>query len=133
MKLSAPSRRTYWLMAAFSYLLAVFISVWLLRHVLSDAGGALRTLVALLPLAPITWLVTLTVQKMLTEDELQQRINLEAIAIASLALSLGTLTLSLLMVAGVVTISGRTALTWIFPALWIGYGFARHWAARRYR
>lgn len=120
-------------MTSLAYVATTWLAVWLLKHPLADAGPALRTLVALLPVIPIVVVVRLVVRMVLAGDELQQRIDLEAIAIAALAVSLGTLTLSLLMMAGVFHVTGRQALLWVFLALWIAYVVARTWAARRYR
>lgn len=130
---TCPASRRVSLLAALAYAGTVLACVWLLKHPLADATVPVRAFVALLPIVPIVWLIRITVRSMLARDELQRRIDLEAIAIASLALGLGTLTLALLTVAELVAISGRTALTWVFPALWLGYGLARHWVARRYR
>ena len=119
--------------ASLAYVFTVWASIWLLRNVLVDAATWLRTLVVLLPVLPMAFAIRAVVKIVLAGDEMQRRIDLEAIAIAALAVSLGTLTLSLLMVVKVVAISGQDALVWVFPALWIGYSFARAWAARRYR
>ncbi|PKM02076.1 MAG: hypothetical protein CVV15_13815, partial [Gammaproteobacteria bacterium HGW-Gammaproteobacteria-5] len=69
----------------------------------------------------------------LARDELQRRIDLEAIAIASIGVGLGSLSLALLIVARVWDVSGRSALLWVLPALSLSYGLARYWVARRYR
>ena len=120
-------------LTALVYIATTWIVVWLLRHTLANAAPGLRALVAMLPVLPIVLVVRILVRMMLAGDELQQRIDLEAIAISALGVSLGTLTLSLLMVAGVIDVTGRQALVWVFPAIWIAYGFARAWATRRYR
>ena len=120
-------------LASLAYVFTVWASIWLLRHPLLDAGPWLRTLVVLLPVLPMAFAIRAVVRIVLAGDEMQRRIDLEAIAIAALAVSLGTLTLSLLMVVKVVAISGQDALVWVFPALWVGYSVARLWAARRYR
>ena len=73
------------------------------------------------------------VRLILAGDELQRRIDLEAIAMASVLVGLGTLTLSLLMVADVFQMSGRQAMLWVLPALWLTYGVTKAWLSRRYR
>ncbi len=115
------------------YVVTVWCVVWLLKHPLLDADTSVRAVVALLPMLPITYVVRLLLQHVMSGDEMQQRIDLEAIAVAGIVVSLGTLTLSLLMIAGVFHTTGRQAMAWVFPALWIAYGFARAWAARRYQ
>jgi len=119
--------------ASLAYVATVWTSIWLLRHPLLGSATWLRTVVVLAPILPMAFAIRAVVRIVLAGDELQRRIDLEAIAVAALAVSLGTLTLSLLMVVKIVDISGQSALVWVFPALWVGYSFARLWAARRYR
>ncbi|MDZ4377492.1 MAG: hypothetical protein U0973_04940 [Xanthomonadaceae bacterium] len=119
--------------AALAYGVTVLICVWLLKHPLADAAPVWRALVALVPMAPITWMIRVQVAMILARDELQRRIDLEAIAIASIGVGLGSLGLALLIVARVWDVSGRSALLWVLPALLLSYGLARYWVARRYR
>lgn len=128
----APRSRRI-LLAAAAYAATVLICVWLLKYHLAGASSGWRVPVALLPLAPIIWMVQLQVAMILARDELQRRIDLEAIAIASIGVGLGSLSLALLSVAGVSDVSGRVALLWVLPALSLSYGVARYWVARRYR
>lgn len=118
--------------AALAYLATTWVCVWLLQHVLVDANAWLRALVGLLPIIPISFLVHAIVRRMLAGDELQRRIDLQAIAVSSMLVGLGALTLSLLIIAGVLQLSGRQALQWVLPALVMGYGIAKLWVARRY-
>lgn len=121
------------LLAALGYAATVIACVWLLKHPLADAALWLRTAVALLPTLPIAWMIRVMVDNVLAGDELQRRIELEAVAVAGLVVGLGSLTLGLLVIAGVLAVTGRTVLVWIFPTLVLSYGLARIWAARRYR
>lgn len=120
-------------LAALAYVATTWLCIWLLKHPLHDAAIGWRALVGLLPLLPIALAVRVVVNLVLAGDELQRRIDLEAMAVASITLGLGALTLSLLLIAQVVSLSARQALAWVFPALWLGYAAARLWAARRYR
>jgi len=129
---SGPGTRTS-IVAALAYGVTVLICVWLLKHPLADAAPVWRALVALVPMAPITWMIRVQVAIILARDELQRRIDLEAIAIASIGVGLGSLSLALLIVARVWDVSGRSALLWVLPALSLSYGLARYWVARRYR
>lgn len=119
--------------AALAYLVTTWICVWLLKHNLLDAPLALRGLVSLLPLIPIGLAVRAVVNLVRAGDELQRRIDLEALAISAVLIGLGCLTLSFLLLAGVVDFSAREALVWVFPAHWIVYGLARLHAQRRYQ
>lgn len=118
---------------ALSYVAAVYVCVWLLKNPLIDAPGALRALVALIPILPIVWMVRVKVAIILAGDELQRRIDLEAIAIASIAVGLGSLSAALLNVAKVWEAGVKTDLIWVLPALWLIYGVTRYWVSRRYR
>ncbi len=120
-------------LAASAYLATIFGCVWLLKHSLADAPVPLRAVVALLPIVPMVWLIRVQVAMIMARDELQRRIDLEAIAIAAIGVSLGALGLALLIVARVWDVSGRTALVWVLPAVLFSYGVARYWVARRYR
>lgn len=117
---------------AIAYVVTTGACVWLLKHPLADAATAIRAVVSLLPMIPISLAVRAVVRMVLQGDELQRQIDLQAIAVSSVAVGLGSLTLSLLIKAQVIAIGGLSALLWVFPALWLGYGLARLWAARRY-
>lgn len=121
------------LLPALAYILVTGICMWLLKSPLAEAGLWLRAGVSLVPVIPIALTVRAVVRKVAERDEMHRRIDLEALAASSVLVALGTLTLSLLMVAGVFHVTGRQALQWILPALWIGYALARVWAARRYK
>ena len=66
-------------------------------------------------------------------DELEQRIELESLAVAALLLTFGTFALGLLSKARVVSIDGTVALVWILPLFILLHGVCRHLAHRRYR
>ncbi|HET9032678.1 MAG TPA: hypothetical protein VFN25_07210 [Dokdonella sp.] len=121
------------LAAALAYVATTWFCLWLLEHSLLDAPLMLRTLVSLLPVVPILFAIRAVVRLLLAGDEMQRRIDLEALAIAAVAVGLGCLTLSLLLVANVIALSARDAMRWVFPAQWIAYGLARIWAQRRYQ
>jgi len=127
-----PETRTS-ILAAVVYAVTTFVCVWLLKHPLASAPALLRVPVALLPIAPIVWMIRIQVAMIMARDELQRRIDLEAIAIASIGVGLGSLSLALLTVARVWDVSGRSALLWVLPTLSLCYGVARYWVARRYR
>lgn len=133
--MSNPSHRRLGecFLAAVAYVLTTWACLWLLRQPLADADQWLRAVTALLPILPMLLAVRAVVRLILAGDELQRRIDLEAIAASSLLVGLGALTLNLLVRAEVVEVSGRQATLWVLPALWLGYAVARVWAARRYR
>lgn len=92
-----------------------------------------RTLLALLPVLPVAFAARALVRFVRDSDELQRRIQLEAFALASLVLTLGSFALGLLGVAGVVAIAGAHALIMILPAYALLYGLAAAITGWRYR
>ncbi|MGI8561475.1 MAG: hypothetical protein ACR2J7_08600, partial [Luteimonas sp.] len=110
------------LLAALSYAVTLVACFWLLKHPLADATIWLRAAVALLPMLPLAWMIRVMVGNVLAGDELQRRIDLEAVAVAGLVVGLGSLTLGLLVIAGAFVVTGRSVLIWVFPALVLSYG-----------
>ncbi|GAB2518673.1 hypothetical protein [Lysobacter humi (ex Lee et al. 2017)] len=116
--------------AMLAYVGVLMLSVWLLKRV--DAVG-LRAVVALLPALPIAIALRATARYIRDLDELQRRIELEALALGSVATGFGYMTGGFLQGAKVIEISAAGAMFWMFPLLCIGYGIARCVVARRYR
>lgn len=121
------------LICGLGYVATTWCCRWLLEHPLADALVWARALVALLPVIPAVLLIRTMVRATLAGDELQQRIDLEAIAFASLAVGIASLTFALLTVADAILVSGQTVLVWILPALAVLYILARLRIAARYR
>ncbi|HSR64779.1 MAG TPA: hypothetical protein VLM17_04125 [Xanthomonadaceae bacterium] len=111
------------------YVVAIIGSVTLLQHV--DAPG-LRALVALLPVPPIALAMRALVRRVRDADELQRRIELEAVSVATLLVSLGYLTAGLLQKARVIDVPSAVAMIWVFPLVCLVYGFAKILVGRRY-
>ncbi|GAB3028439.1 hypothetical protein GCM10027285_08420 [Oleiagrimonas citrea] len=127
--LRAPQRRYMreFFPAIVAYVVILF-SVWpLLQHV--HANG-LRVLIALLPVLPVAFVVRAMVRLVLASDELERRIQLEAISIASLSVGLVSLALGFMAAAGVVLL--KNALVLVLPAMFAVYGVAVWWIRRRY-
>ena len=120
-------------LASLAYLAATALSVWLLKDVIADAPTSLRAVVSLLPLVPIAYAIREVLRLVRANDELQRRIDLEALAIAALVVGLVCLSLGFLVSAQVFEIEGSTVLVWMFPAMSITYLLARIRAQRYYR
>lgn len=114
--------------AMLAYLVMVFAFKPLLGMVDSNL---LRALIALLPVAPIVFVVRAMVRKLLDGDELEQRMQLEAISIASISVGLLSFAAGFLHVAGVFHFDH--ALLMVLPALFLAYGMALLWVRRRYQ
>lgn len=121
------------LIATLAYLATTAISVWLLKHQLAGASTVVRAVVSLLPMIAMAFVIREVLHLVRTSDELQRRIDLEALAVAALTVGLGCLSLSLLVAADVLALEGKTVLIWIFPALSVLYVLARIVAQARYQ
>ena len=111
--------------ALLAYGLGLLASHYALAHL---GSPVLRVLAALLPLPPIVLLVALAVRRVLGMDELQQRIELVALAVAATGTWLGLGTCWLLDHAGVPLPSLQLG----FAGMPVLYVLARRWARRRY-
>jgi hypothetical protein len=93
-----------------------------------------RGLLALLPLAPIVLVIRAIVRVIRDQDELERRIDLEAIAIAAMTTGLGYVSFGLMLSAGVGWRVEPTAVAiWVMPCLFGSFGAAKLLVARRYR
>jgi hypothetical protein len=111
------------------YVIAVVLSVWLLRRV---DGTGLRTVVALLPVFPIALGLRATARYIRGLDELQRRIELEALALGSVALAFAYLTAGFLQSAKVLDVSAEAAMVWVLPGLSVAYCVAKRFVVRHY-
>ena len=116
--------------AMVGYVLAVFLSVWLLRRV--DAP-ALRALIALLPVPAMAMAMRAIVHRIRDADELQRRIEVEAVSIAAAFVSLGYLAAGFLQRAKVIDVPSSVAMIWVFPLVCLTFGVAKTVLGRRYR
>jgi len=112
-----------------AYVVLVFVSVWLLKHV--DAPQ-LRALLALLPLPPIAFALRAIMRFIRDADELQRRIELEAVSISSAFVSFAYLTGGFLQAARVIDVRAADAMLWVFPLTCLAYGLCKIVVSRRY-
>lgn len=126
-----PSQRRYlreFFPAMLAYLVLVFAFKPLLGLVDADL---LRIGIALLPVLPLVFVVRALVRKLLDGDELERRMQLEAVSIASISVGLLSFAAGFLHVAGV--IHPEHALLLVLPSLFLAYGAALFWVRRRYQ
>jgi len=130
---SSPSQRRRYLRqtvpAMALYVVAVCLSVSWLKQV---DNVALRALIALLPVPPIALLVRAMMRRIREADELQRRIEIEALAIATTCMSLGYLAAGLLQSAKVVDVRASAAMILVFPLICLAYAIAKVVLSRRY-
>lgn len=113
-----------------AYVLILFFSVWLLKRV--DEPG-LRALVALMPVPAIGMALRAIIRYIRDVDELQQRIELEAVSFAAAFVSMVYVTGAFLQLAKVIDIPSGVAMVWVFPLICASYGLAKIVVARRYQ
>ncbi|MGB3268342.1 MAG: hypothetical protein WBA65_00140 [Rhodanobacter sp.] len=126
-----PAQRGYvreFLPAMAAYMVLLFASQILLRHL---QAVPLRVLVVLLPIVPIVFVVRAMVRLVLASDELERRLQLEAISIASMSVGLLSFAAAFLRGAGLLPVDN--ALMLVLPALFAAYGIASWWVRRRFR
>jgi hypothetical protein len=111
------------------YVVALCLSLWLLKQV--DAAW-LRGVIALLPLPPIALAMRAIVRYIRDADELQRRIELEAVSIATALVSLLYLAGGFLQLARVIDIGAGIAMLWLFPMVCVTYAAAKVAVTRRY-
>jgi len=112
-----------------AYVVLVFLSVWLLKRI-DDAP--LRTLVALMPLPPIAFALRAIGRYIRDADELQRRIELEAVSLSTAFVSFAYLTGGFLQAARVIDVRATDAMLWVFPLTCLAYGVVKVVVSRRY-
>lgn len=113
------------------YSLILFFSGWMLKRGIDSL--ALRALVALLPVLPLLLLIRIALRYLRETDELQRRIEIEAIGIASLLVSMLYFGGGLLVQAKVLSLNTGAVMIWVFPLIMLFYSIAKFFAVRRYR
>ncbi len=113
------------------YSLILFFSGWMLKRGIESIP--LRALVALLPVLPLLLLLRVALRYLRETDELQRRIEIEAIGIASLLVSMVYFGGGLLVQAKVLDLQAGVVMIWVFPLVMVFYGIAKFFAVRRYR
>lgn len=126
-----PSQRRY-LREFFPAMLAYLVLVFAFKPLLGLVDAtALRIVIALLPVLPIVFVVRAMVRKLLDGDELERRMQLEAVTIASISVGLLSFAAGFLGMAGVFEV--QHAVLMVLPALFLAYGAALWWVRRRYQ
>jgi hypothetical protein len=90
-----------------------------------------KVCLALVPVVPMLYVISLMFRRIRDSDELEQRMHLVGLGVATAVL--GTLSLigGFLSAAGVLRLDG-TVLIWVFPVTMICYGVTRWWVSRGY-
>lgn len=123
-------RRRMW-PAMLLYVALVFGSTWLLRN--TAQSMPLRALIAVAPALPIFLLMRAFLRFLRSVDEMQRRIEMEAIGVAALVVSQVYLAGGFLQLGKVIDIPAGVAMIWVFPLMCFSYGIGKFQAMRRYR
>ena len=114
-----------------AYVVLILLSALASERVDSVAG---RVVLALLPLLPILLAIRAMVRVVRDQDELERRIDLEAIAIAAMSTAFGFFSFGLLPLADIGwQVGGHTVAIWVMPCLFAIFGITKPLVARRYR
>ena len=116
--------------AMVGYMVLLVVSMLLLKRV---EDHALRAVIALLPVAPIALTLRAIVRYIRDADEMQRRIELEAVSLATALVSLAYMAGGFLQLAKVIDIPSGVAMIWVFPLVCGTYGLLKAVVARRFR
>lgn len=113
-------------------IMAVYVALMLFEWPLvgKTEGLALRTLLALLPAVPVVIVIALMARMVMRGDELEQRMHLVALSVATGVVSVASIIGAFLAIAHVWIVAGDV-LIWVFPALCLVYGATRLVLVRR--
>ncbi len=110
------------------YTVLLIVSIFILGNV--QLPMPLAVGVALLPVLPFLWVLAAVVGGVRTQDELQQRIHLEAVVVAALLTAAITFSYGLLEANGLVP---HLSLVWIAPLMIALWGIAAAVVSRHYQ
>ncbi|WAW95702.1 hypothetical protein LGM68_01775 [Xanthomonas citri pv. malvacearum] len=111
------------------YVLVMLFWRYLLGHVGSNWA---RVLIALLPAVLVVLVIRAVARYVRDSDEMQRRIELEAIAIAAGLVSGAYMTVGFLQAAELIDVPASAAMLWVFPLLCAIYGITKSIHARRF-
>lgn len=128
-----PLRQRYVreMMAAMAvYVVTLMLSVWLFKRM--EMAPLLRTAVALAPVLPIVFVLRAMIRYIRDVDEMQQRIELEAVSIGTAMLCVLYMGAGFLQTSKVIDVPAGAAMTWVFPLACLFYGLAKVVVSRRF-
>jgi hypothetical protein len=113
-------------------LMAVYIALlwWVWPHVRDAHDIGWKIALALSPTVPVTWVIALMARRIMLADELEQRLHLIALGVATALVGTASLIAGFLAM-GKVWRGDGSEVFWVFPALCAIYGFTRMGLKRR--
>ena len=130
------AHRTYlktFIPAMLAYVGVLFASILISKKLGSDVSVYLRAMLALSPVVPIIFVCAALIRFLRDSDELERKIELEAIALSGLFTGVIFLCLGFLANSGIIYLDGAGVAIWVFPCLFGLYGVAKCFASWRYR
>ncbi|HZP64949.1 MAG TPA: hypothetical protein VFB32_01455 [Rudaea sp.] len=115
--------------AAMAVYVGLVLLVW--PHARTATAMALKVAFALAPTLPVLVVIWFMARRVMQSDELQQRVDLVALSVATGVVSALSLAAGFLNAAHVIAVDGDI-LMWVFPAICIVYGATRLWVGKRY-
>jgi hypothetical protein len=114
-------------------IMAIYVALMLLEwpQVRSVSSLPWKIALALAPPIPIIIVIWLMARRVMHSDELEQRLHLTALSVATGMICSLSLVGGFLCAAGVVALDGDI-LIWVAPVLSIIYGVTHLWLGRRY-
>ncbi|MGH8105813.1 MAG: hypothetical protein ACREO2_05825, partial [Arenimonas sp.] len=132
-----PVHRKYlraFIPAMLGYVVVLFASILIMKKIGVDAPIYLRAILSLAPVVPILFVCKALIQFLRDCDELERRIELEAIALSCLFTGLIFLCLGFLATSKLISLGdGGLVAIWVFPSLCGLYGVTKCIASWRYR
>jgi hypothetical protein len=116
-------------MVAMALYTAFMLLAWPL--VRTTTSVPLKVCLALAPVVPMLYVISLMFRRIRDSDELEQRMHLVGLGVATAVLGTLSLIAGFLSAAGILKLDG-TVLIWVFPVTVICYGITRWWVSRRY-
>jgi len=110
------------------YVVVLLLALPVVRTV---ASIPLKGMLAVAPALPMLYVIWLMAQRIRDSDELEQRMHLIALGVATAVVAACSLVGGFLATAQVLPIDG-SVLIWVFPLMMFCYGATRWWIARRY-
>ena len=114
-------------------LMAIYVAMVLLVFPLARHATRLpwKIVFAILPAVPVVAVICLMAKLVIQSDELEQRLYLSALSVATGVVAVVSMIGGFLCSAGAFTLDGDI-LIWVFPALCFTYGVAHLLFGRRY-
>lgn len=95
------------------------------------SSPVLRTFLAVLPALPVIGVMVVMALRVMRSDELEQRIHMSALGIATAIVCVASLVGGFLAAAHAIALDGDV-LIWVFPLVCVSYGLSRWLLSRRY-